>query len=193
MAAAFKSRGVSLPPWRTLKAIRSKWSPVTSHPVSALDNRSTSSQSLKDNTATEQSAPKRSAAAAAPCKQQSSCSPKPPAPPAPTHRPAVSNSRALGGIAKGKAATPAPWRVQTGFQVSAAPATAPSVAAAPSAVKRAPVYSAFDMWSHQPRQQQSGMSAKCRKAAFCVPPLDDRLSGVMAPIRTVKMCGRTRA
>lgn len=194
MAAAFKSRGVSLPPWRTLKAIRSKWNPVTSHAVSVLDNSSAPSaapQSQQESATTEQP-PATQPPAATPHKQPSSGFTASAAASVPIQRPAVSSSK-MRGIAQVKAVTAAPWRVQTGFQVSDVPAPLPASAAGVSAVKRAPVSSAFDMWSHQPRQQQSGMSVKCRKVGFCAPPLDDRLSGVMAPIRTVKMCGRTKA
>lgn len=211
MAAAFKSRGVSLPPWRTLNAIRSKWSPVTSRVVETYN--STSNKHVPSPATEVHSTLSHSIAIKTPAQFRHSAAAALPGCLDPAHQstqPDTTSTRDSPSATRTKAVTSTPWRVQTGFDVSDVSSSSPSTLRSLSASSSSscsprqtslrglcPTTSAFDMWSHVPHPRKNTRAS----AAAQKPPSSqaqsisavDHFSYVTAPIRTVKMCGRTRA
>ncbi len=211
MSAAFRSRGVSLPPWRTLRSMRSKWCPTASCDVVVAGSRrgslelptpGSSAPVLPSATcaATAAAGSDRSIAAAAAkalLLDGSSGSRVSRASLKASVLLPLSGSR--GGAEAPHKTAAAPWKVQSGFPLASRPsllsqqlATAgPAVAEAASPPVGSTAGGAFDMWSHQPKRRAS------TEHPATEPPVlrsqHQQQIEAMPAIRTVKMSGRTRS
>lgn len=184
MTFAFRTKGVSLPPWRALRSMRSKWCPVASRDEVIAPSRQSSLElpSSPGSTApvlrsATRAAVDRTAKAASErlfssgavggsghstCSGSSSLSSKD------SVLPASALASPFAGRARAAAANKvlaAPWKVQMGFQVPSGPsllsqqlavaAASPVGAGARSASPACSAGSPFDMWSHQSKRRAS--------------------------------------
>ena len=194
MAAAFKTRGCSLPPWRTRNAVLSKWDPASSRSIPVYAGCSIPSAAARAHAV---SGAKHTQPACCNSDVQHRRALPLPATGAAQHD-SRDKSASLVGVLPAVSpprSSAMPWRVQTGFQVSDVvkplrPAekhcTATQCAAPPAAV-------AFDMWSHRPLSALSDFQTKARLGRAPQVSRTERLSGCMLPVCTVKMSGRSRA